>query len=200
MYLLLDHSSLCCREIFIPLFVAQRHWTLFIIAHIINSAYCDSHTTTNIMSGFVKSRVWDWEHSIASIEPLRNLPLYNEGANYRDDVTEEFLSFFDEVVDIYERRSRYLLQDVDVATIGTVRINTRRGAHFTGYPVLDALQRNEEARNSDRASATSGAEEARKRAEDVEHMRLYAPVRRITLARLYRTRIVRRVIAATRAS
>lgn len=55
----------------------------------------------------------------------------------------------------YERTLRHILQDTDISTVGTVRINTRLGANLTGDPVLDTLHRSEETRHAARVAVAT---------------------------------------------
>ena len=106
----------------------------------------------------------------------------------------------EEAVQRFNGRARDLLRDVDVAQIGTVRVNTKRGASLFSKDILEALRLATERANSNRAAAAERAERVTERKADAQRMHDLGPMRQILRQRLRQTRSKRRADARIRAA
>lgn len=97
----------------------------------------------------------------------------------------------DEVVKSCNGRARYLIQDSDVTTEGTVRVKTTHGAHLTRTVFMETVRVEDRRRELAALFAQERADAGRERAEDAERMRILAPIRRHNRGLLASTRLVR---------
>ena len=120
---------------------------------------------------------------------VKNLQFHTDGA------PEGVLPSVEEVVESFKNRAPELLRDSDVAQVGTVRVNTTRGASLFSKEVLEALRIATENRDNARVAAAERAERAEERRDDQQRMIDLRPYRQILRHPLSQTRRHRREIA-----
>ena len=164
----------------------------FDIAEILNFALSDSMKSSNIVSGFRKSGVWDPSSKSASVSPLMHLFLNDDNAE---------MPTLSQIVGSFRASGRSLLRDADVEENGTIRIRTTGGAHLTSDAVLDALKRREEVRRGRQSPKKDAMKENYGKETASEMRRLCAlALERSSRARiLSQTRRVRRQSAKMKA-
>ena len=126
--------------------MVKRVLDVFDVADIFKFAMSGAVTARNVISGFMKCGIWNAESNGTSIENLQHLQFYDE--NCRSETFPRSADTLEELLDSFKSTCRGLLGESHIEESGTVRIDTKTGAHLIAAAVLEALRKRAERRQS----------------------------------------------------
>lgn len=154
----------------------------FDIAGCIRDAYTRSHTSGNIISGFLRTGIWDpvkLRTNISVVEVI--LGKYGKDTS----TVEKLISFF-------LKMQRSLLHPMDLEEEGRIKIDTSSGLHLTSANVIDALAKREARRRRPVVSIREEVDDYKEPKRDIQRLIQLAGVRKSRWNSLRASRKARR--------